>query len=268
MNNAMNNNRYTLITGASSGLGKAFATRCAGLGMHIILIALPGSNTGSLADSIMLHYGVDVKVFEFDLTDGDALRSTLEHITQHYHVNFLINNAGMGGTSHLTETTVEKIDSIIQLNVRSTVLVTRLLIPHLLKNERCYIMNISSMAAFTPIAYKTVYPASKAFISSFSLGLKEEFSGTGLSVSVVYPGPMMTNYQTSRRIIGQGFKGKMGLLTATDIAKLAVRKTMAGCPTIIPGFMNRVNHLLMSLLPSEWKSRIVSREVKKEIQYA
>lgn len=264
----MNTTKYTMITGASSGLGKAFAIQCASMGMHIILIALPGSNTASLAQSITLQYGVQVRVFEFDLTDVAALHHHLEHITENYTVDFLINNAGMGGTSHLTETTLENIDRIIQLNVRGTVMVTRLMVPHLLKNERSYIMNISSMAAFTPIAYKTVYPASKAFISSFSLGLKEEFSGTGLSVSVVYPGPMMTNSQTSRRIIGQGFKGKMGLLTAQVIAKLAIRKTMAGCSTVIPGFMNRFNHLLMSLLPVEWKSRIVSREVKKEIQYA
>ncbi len=264
----MNSKQYTLITGASSGLGKAFAIDCAARGMHIILIALPGSNTASLGGSIALQYGVDVQVFEFDLTDGDALHRHLAHITEHFNVSFLINNAGMGGTSHLTETAIEKIDQIIQLNVRSTVLVTRLLIPHLLKNDKSYIMNISSMAAFTPIAFKTVYPASKAFISSFSLGLNEEFSGTGLSVSVVYPGPMMTNSHTSRRIIGQGFKGKMGLLSAAAIARLAIRKTLAGQPTIIPGFMNRVNHLLMSVLPVEWKSRIVSREVKKEIQYA
>jgi short-subunit dehydrogenase len=257
-----------MITGASSGLGKALAIQCASMGMHIILIALPGSSTASLARNIALQYGVSVQVFEFDLTDSQALHSHLEHITRHYNVNFLVNNAGMGGTSHLVDSTVENIDRIIQLNVRSTAMVTRLMIPYLLKNERSYIMNISSMAAFTPIAYKTVYPATKAFISSFSLGLKEEFAGTGLSVSVVYPGPMMTNSQTSRRIIGQGFKGKMGLLTATAIAKLAVHKTLAGQPAIIPGWMNRVNHLLMSLLPVEWKSRIVSREVKKEIQYA
>lgn len=266
MNNAMH--KYTMITGASSGLGKAFAIECAAMGRHIILIALPGGNTASLARGIALQYGVDVQVFEFDLTDSQALHHHLQHISERYEVDFLINNAGIGGTSPLMETAVESIDRIIQVNVRSTALITRLMLPLLLRNEKSYIMNISSMAAFTPIAYKTVYPASKAFISSFSLGLKEEFAGTGLSVSVVYPGPMMTNSQTSRRIIGQGFKGKMGLLTATAIARLAVRKTLAGSPIIIPGFMNRVNHLLMSLLPAEWKLRIVSREVKKEIRYA
>jgi short-subunit dehydrogenase len=235
--------------------------------MDLILIALPGTYTRELANSLVNTFGIAVEVFEFDLTDNALLKKQLEHIIAHFPVNFLINNAGIGGTAAIRETTTEKIDQIIQLNVRSTVMITHQLIPHLLKHERSYIMNISSMAAFTPIAYKTVYPASKAFIASFSHGLREELSGTGLSVSVVYPGPIMTNSNTSRRVISQGMKGKMGLLPASAIASLALRKTLAGHPTIIPGLMNKLNHLLMTLLPLELKLKIISREVRKEMQY-
>lgn len=264
----MNNMKYTLITGASSGLGKEFAIQCAKMGMNIILIALPGGNTRSIAIHLMLEYNIEVRVFEFDLTDINELKRNLEDIILQYDIDFLINNAGVGGTAAITGATLEKIDQIILVNVRSTALVTRLLIPHLQKHEKSYIMNISSMAAFTPIAYKTVYPASKAFISSFSLGLNEELSGTGLSVSVVYPGPIMTNSVTSRRIIVQGLKGKMGLLPTSEIAKIALRKTLAGCTVIIPGFMNRLNYLLMNVIPLELKLKIVSKAVKKEIPYS
>lgn len=187
---------------------------------------------------------------------------------EHFSINFLINNAGIGGTSSLTETPVERIDDIIQLNVRSTSLITRMMIPHLLREPMSHILNVSSMAAFTPIAYKTVYPASKAFISSFSLGLREEFAGTGLSISVLYPGPIMTNSNTSRRIIHQGMKGKMGLLATTDIARIAIRKTLKGSPVIIPGLTNKLNHFIMNLLPLGFKLRVVSKEVKKEMQWS
>ncbi|QEH42235.1 SDR family oxidoreductase [Chitinophaga sp. XS-30] len=261
-------NTCTLITGASSGLGREFAIQCARLGHNLLLIALPGGNATSIARHLASAFGIRAEVFEFDLTDNAALQSHIDHITAHFEVDFLINNAGMGGTSAMMSTTVEKIDQIIQLNVRSTALITRLLIPHLLRNPRSYIMNISSMAAFTPIAYKTVYPASKAFISSFSLGLREEFAGTGLSVSVVYPGPIMTNSNATRRIISQGLKGKMGLLSTPAIAEIALRRTLQGQPVIIPGWMNRISHFCMHLLPMEMKLRIVSREVKKEIRYA
>lgn len=264
----MSTTAYTLITGASSGLGKEFAIQCARKGMNIILIALPGGNLGSIAHNLELEYQVSVKVFEFDLSDSEILKQQLHIITEQYAINFLINNAGVGGTSSITHTSLKRIDDIIMLNVRGTVLLTHLLIPHLLKHSQSYIMNIASMAAFTPIAYKTVYPASKAFISSFFLGLKEELTGTGLSVSVVYPGPIMTNSHTSRRIISQGRKGKMGLLPTPEIARIALKGTLAKQPVIIPGLMNRINHLLMQLLPLSLKMRIVSREVKKEIPFA
>lgn len=235
--------------------------------MNVILIALPGGQVEDLAYSLMNTYGVAAHAFEFDLTDPLQLREQLTHITATYRIDFLINNAGTGGTSAIQETSPERIDQIIQLNVRSTVMITHQLLPHLLQHERSYVMNISSMAAFTPIAYKTVYPASKAFVSSFSLGLREELSGTGLSVSVVYPGPIMTNSNTARRVISQGFKGKMGLLPTSTIARIALEKTRAGIPVIIPGRMNRLNHALMALLPLAVKLRIVSRAVKKEIHY-
>jgi short-subunit dehydrogenase len=263
----MTNGKYILITGASSGLGKEFAFQCARTGRNIILIALPGGQARSLADSLRLAFAIDVQVFEFDLTDSVELKYHINYIIKHFDIDFLINNAGVGGTSAITNTSLERIDQIIQLNVKSMALVTRLLIPHLLEHEHSFIMNISSMAAFTPIAYKTVYPATKAFISSFSLGLREELSGTGVSVSVVYPGPIMTNSNVTRRVISQGRKGKMGLLSTSEIARIALKQTLRRHSTIIPGFMNKLNHLLMSCLPTGLKMRIVSREVKKEILY-
>ncbi|RYE23952.1 MAG: SDR family NAD(P)-dependent oxidoreductase [Sphingobacteriales bacterium] len=259
---------HTLITGASSGLGKEFAVQCARRGMNLLLLALPGGNTQTIADNLAQEYKIDAKIFELDLTNSLELQSTVDTITAQYNINFLINNAGMGGTSLITETSLERIDQIIQLNVRSLAMLTRMLLPQLLKNGNSYIMNISSMAAFVPIAYKTVYPASKAFISSFSLGLREELKDQGLSVSVVYPGPIMTNYNTSERILAQGLKGKIGLLPTAEIAAIAVKQTLAGKATIIPGLFNKISQALMTFLPLGFQLRLVSGQVKNEVKYA
>lgn len=147
-------------------------------------------------------------------------------------------------------------------------MLTRMLMPQLLKQPESYILNVSSMAAFTPIAYKTVYPASKAFISSFSLGLRQELSSSGLSVSVLYPGPIMTNFSVSRRIISLGAKGRIGLLSTDKIAEIALRKTLAKQSIIIPGMVNSFNYWMMRMLPVEFKLKIVSKEIKKEISMA
>lgn len=170
----MTSKKYVLITGGSAGLGKELVIQCASIGLNVIIIALPSGSLRSLARQIGLEFGVDIVIIELNLTDQPLLIEQLEYIKKNYKVNFLINNAGTGGTAELLSSSLNYIDNIVQLNVRAMTTVTSLMVPHLIENEESYIMNISSMAAFSPIAYKTVYPASKAFISSFSLGLREE----------------------------------------------------------------------------------------------
>lgn len=256
---------YSIITGASSGLGREFAVQCARMKMNLILISLPGSHIQHIASQLQELYGIDVKVYEFDLTDAVELQQKIGHITNHYKINFLINNAGVGGTATIVDCPVRVIDNIIQLNIRSTTLLTRLLLPALMKNKKSYILNISSMAAFTPLAYKTVYPASKAFVSSFALGLRQELFSEGVSVSVVYPGPIMTNSNASVRILLQGFKARIGLLSASGIVAKALRQTLQGKAIIVPGFWNRLNYKLMALIPVLYKTKMISGNIRQEL---
>jgi len=263
----MNNKGYVLITGGSSGLGKELVLQCASLGWNVIIIALPNGNIKPLAKQIEREYGIKLVIFEFDITDQPLLIEHLENIVRNYDVNFLINNAGMGGTAEIMNSTMTYIDNIIQLNVRAMATVTRMMLDHLMTHKQAFIMNIASMAAFSPIAYKTVYPASKAFISSFSLGLREELKHTGVSVSVVYPGAIMTNSNVSQRIIALGRKGKIGLLPTAEIARIALRQSLAKKAIIIPGIWNRFNYALMRLIPLETRLRIVSGTIKSELGF-
>jgi len=260
------NKTYTLITGASSGLGSAFALCCARLEMNLILIALPGSAIKRTGEELSLLYGVEVHIFEFDLTNKLAFERHIEIIKASFAVDFLINNAGMGGTVPMLDSTPQMIDKIIQLNISCTALLTRELLPQLLQHSRSYVLNIASMAAFSPIAYKTVYPASKAFVSSFSLGLREEMQEQGVSVSVAYPGPIMTNSNTSQRILLQGYKGRLGLFSTMDLANRIIRQTLAGRAVIVPGWWNRMNQRLMGIIPSTVKVRLISGAIKRELQ--
>jgi len=160
---------------------------------------------------------------------------------------------------------MDYLDGILQLNIVAPTLLTRLLLPNLRQQKQAYMLSVSSMAAFSPIGYKTVYPASKAFIRYWSLGLREELKGSGVSVSVVYPGPMKTNVDVTQRIEKQGFMGKVGLLTPTKIAAIAVREMFQGKATIVPGFANKLNRALMALLPKFIKIPLISNAVEKEV---
>ncbi|MCF8247331.1 MAG: SDR family NAD(P)-dependent oxidoreductase [Saprospiraceae bacterium] len=257
--------KFAIITGASQGLGRAMAFDLAKRKTNLILISLPNENLSSLATELA-DFQVAVHFFETDL----SLRKNVELLTQtindNYQVNVLINNAGRGGSKRFEDVQLDYLDGILQLNMMATVLLTQLLLPNLRQQKQGFVLNVSSMAAFSPIGYKTVYPASKAFIRHWSLGLREELRGQGVSVCVLHPGPMRTNADIVQRIEKLGVKGRIGLLSPEEVAAIAIRQMLGGKATIVPGFMNKLNRLLMALLPNWLKISLISAAVKKEIQ--
>jgi short-subunit dehydrogenase len=259
------NPEYTLITGASLGLGRDFAIACAKRNMNLILISLPGEKPPVLAEYIAFRYRVKVVYFELDLIEKESLLRLHDLISQNYQVNMIINNAGFGGSRFFESSPLDYLDNMIQLNIRALSLLTRLMIGNLKRQPRAWIMNISSMAAFSPMPFKTLYPASKAFVYYFSRGLSEELKDTGISVSVVHPGPMMTNDDVSMRIRKHGFSGRLCLLPTESIASLSIDEMLKGKKVIIPGFSNKVNRILLKLLPFQIKMSILSGMVKHEV---
>lgn len=259
-------NLYTLITGASTGLGKELAIECARRKMNLILVSLPGENLPELCSNLADRFQIMAFPYETDLTDRDQVERLAAWVTANFSVNVLINNAGAGGTRLLETTSTDYIDRLIQLNIRATSLLVRLLIPELKMHRKAYILNVSSMAAFSPLPYKTVYPASKAFVYHFTRGLKAELRTTNIKVSVVNPGPIMTNADVTNRILKQGKLGRLALVPASSIAKISVSNLIKGKAVIIPGFLNQVNVFLMGLIPSGIKLSLSARIVQRELQ--
>lgn len=255
----------TLITGASSGLGRELAIECAKRKMNLLLVALPGRNLEEFCKQLSSSYQVLAFGFEGDLTEKEFISRLVNSILRKYRINFLINNAGVGGTVPFQEASIDYLDTIIQLNIRATTLLTRLLVEELKSHEQSYILNVSSMAAFSPIPYKTIYPASKAFIYSFSRGLSEELKGTSVKVVVLNPGPILTNPDVILRIMKQGIFGKIGLLTAGTISTIALTAIFEGKRVVIPGFFNNFNHWMMKIFPESVRLRILGNVIQREI---
>jgi len=259
--------KTALITGASKGLGKEYAIQCAALGYELLLVSLPHSNINGLGKEIASHFGVKVKCVEMDLTDFNQVNKLAMEVIANGSLDLLINNAGCGGSGEFEQSSVDFIDLVLNLNVRATALLTRLLIPALKKSlNQSYVINVSSMAAFSPIGYKHVYPASKAFLLSFTMGLREEFKHAGISFSSVHPGPMLTNSDTARRIIQQGAMAKFCTLNTSEIAAISLKEAFAGKDVIIPGFGNQLSYWIMKLLPSKLVQRLITNGVRNEIK--
>ncbi|WP_299835692.1 SDR family NAD(P)-dependent oxidoreductase [uncultured Tenacibaculum sp.] len=258
-------NNFALITGASQGLGLALAEELAKRKYNLLLVSLPNENLSTTADEIENIFGVTVKYFETDMTEKSNVIALSEWANA-YDVSVLINNAGSGGSKQITEVSLGYIEKIIQLNVTSTALLTKLLLPNLIESNNSYIMNVSSMAAFSPMGYKTVYPASKKFIDHFSMGLREELKEKNVSVTVIYPGPMKTNEEVTSRIESQSKFVNLGVVELDEIAEMSISKMFKGKRRVIPGRLNRISKFILDVLPLNTKIKMLSNAMKKEIQ--
>jgi len=181
-------------------------------------------------------------------------------------LKMLVNNAGIGGTRRFEQADQVNIDAIIGVNIRSMALLTWYLQENLKIAAPSFILNVASMASFSPIAYKSVYPASKAFVRNFSLGLREEMKEFGVSVSVLNPGPMATNADVRVRIGSQSSMARIGVMDADKVASIGIRKTLQGRAVIIPGFVNRLYRFLIGIVPGTFRIPLISSFVKRELR--
>lgn len=258
--------QYVLITGASCGLGKELAIECARRGMNLLLTALPNENINRLGKAFSHKYGVQVCTFEADLTKPEELKKFATSIADNYEVNMLINNAGLGGTKTFLEAAPEYVEQIVMLNVYALVLLTRLLLPNLKRQKNAYILNIASMASFSPMPYKMVYPASKAFVYSFSRGLDTELKGTGVSVSVAHPGGMKTNSEVTHSIENYNRIIRSTTLSVEKVAQICIKSLLKRKRIIIPGFLNKISWMLLKIVPLWMRLGIMRSSIRKDIE--
>ncbi len=257
--------KYALVTGAGKGLGKAIATELATKHINLLLLAREGEHLQAFCQELKLKFAIDVECLEIDFLETNAI-SQIENFIRHKDVFMLINNAGIGGTMLFEKTGADFIDAVIQVNVRMLAMITRMMVNKLSEHAHSYILNVASMASCCPIAYKTVYPASKAFVYSFSKSLALELKQSGIHVCVLLPGPIKTNAEVSKRIEKQGWWVKAGLQTPEKLASIAVKSLFNHTEVVIPGIVNKVNWLLLRLLPKTICIPIISRAMKNEIQ--
>ncbi|MDD4030072.1 MAG: SDR family NAD(P)-dependent oxidoreductase [Bacteroidales bacterium] len=256
---------FAIITGAAGGLGKAFSYELAKNGYNTILIDLPNKGLKNICHNIENQYSKKSDYYEADLTKIENIVDVSSDINQKYNVSILINNAGVGGTKSFNDADIDYLNTIIQLNVMATTIMTKQLFKNLQKQRKAYILNVSSMAAFSPVAFKTVYPASKVYVHYFSRGSYEEYKKSNVFVSVVNPGPMKTNPDVTERINKQGFFGKIGLLSPEKVAEISIRQLFKR-DTLIMLKGNGFSWLMLKLIPIWIRLPLFSLAVRRELK--
>lgn len=255
---------FTLITGSSHGIGRAMAEECARLGHNLLLVALDDQFLSKAADDLQARYSINVETLGIDLTAPEAPRRVFEWCRDYrYHVDTLINNAGFGRGGLFENTDLEEYIAMMKLNNQAMVSLTYHFLPAMQKLPKARIMNMSSLEATLPLPYKTVYTGTKNFVYAFSLALREELKTTNVSVSVLCPGPVLTNEDGLKRIKAHGRRSQILLMMPEQVAPIAINGMMKGKGVIIPGRLPFWIVKVAKLFPTATKMSILERLFRK-----
>jgi short-subunit dehydrogenase len=248
-------NRNALITGASAGIGREFARQLTGRVRSLILVARREERLNELRDELTRnHSDLTVHIRKIDLANlsqAEELIAWLER--EKIDVDLLINNAGLGDLGPFATSDPARNEQIMLVNVIALTSLTRRLLPQMIAKKRGAILNVSSSAGFLPIPGFAVYAATKAYVTSFSEALRAELRGTGVSVCVLCPGPVHTEFQEVASRPGRKVKPGPGpefvQVSAEQVVRDALAAIEADRPLVIPGFVMKIGMFLVRIMP-------------------
>ena len=242
-----------LITGASSGLGREFARQLAGRAGSIVLVARRRERLESLRDELTAKDpNLDLHARAADLMQRDELKAMCDWLEeQNIAINLLINNAGLGDHGPFLSSDPSRLRAMIELNVMGLTSLTRRLLPGMMAQRRGGILNVSSTAGFLPLPELAVYAACKAYVTSFSEGLRMELQGTGIHVSALCPGPVHTEFNTIATRAGASRRSapEFAYVSAEEVVRLGLKGIEQNRPLVIPGLAIKLAMLLARTTP-------------------
>lgn len=254
----MNSEPYTLITGASMGIGKALAEECARRGMNVLLVALPGPELDRLAEELREKYRVDIHVLGLDMLAAGTSQKIYEWCLEHdFQVDKLINNIGIGGRSDFETCTLPELDRMLVLNIQTATFLSKLFVERLKRHPRSYILNIGSAAGFFHVPYKAVYSATKAYLYSLTRSLRSELKPLGIHVAIITPGGADNKHDPVVHQKINGWLHRNLHHRAEYIARIALDGMLKGRKVIIPGILPKIYIRLSGTIPSSWVDAVV-----------
>lgn len=248
-----------LVTGASSGIGRALSHRFARAGSSCILLARSKNALHRLADDLSSRYGVETHVIVADLSASGSPREIVEELNHRgLSVDVLVNNAGFGDRGAFAEVSAERQVAMIQVNVTTLTELTRLLLPAMLDRDRGGILNVASTAAFQPGPFMSVYYATKAYVLSFSEGIAEETSESGVTVTCLAPGPTRTAFIEKADMENTNLFQWGTTMTPEAVAEAGYKAFRTGAVLVVPGWPNKIGAFLIRMTPRGVARKVVA----------
>ena len=255
--------KITLITGATGGLGKAFARLYAKDGNNLLLSGTNAEKLAAMQAELQGEFpDALVDVFQADLTDRAACKALYAYTQEKgYFVNNLVNNAGFGDCNAFAEMDVDTQLNMLDVNCAALLYFTRMFLTDMLQNDEGHIINVSSMAAFMPSPYMSTYHASKAYVLYLGEAIAHEIRKTKVRILTLCPGPF-----------DSGFVGKAGNdytfekikpIPAEKVAEYGYKKSQKGKRVAVVGFGNKLTTFLPRLFSRKFVTTVAASTARK-----
>ena len=240
------NDRWALVTGASSGIGAEFAARLAGRGMHLVLAARRTDRMNALAEDLVTKHGTKCHIVTIDLATPNASQKLMDEIQkQGVQIELLVNNAGVGLIGEIETTSPADVQRVLNLNINTLTDLTYRVLPGMLERGHGAVINVASVAAFQPVAFMAAYAASKSYVLHFSEALWAEARSRGVTVMALCPGVTQTEFF---EVAGApGWLEKHSSQTPFRIVKSAMAALEKRRQYVIPGWKDYLMSLLVRL---------------------
>ena len=248
--------KNVIITGAAFGIGSAFARLLAEKGCNLCLVDIDEAKLAETAASVR-NKGIKPILMIKDLSQSanrEAIFSSLD--AEDFSADILINNVGIGYWRHFRDTQWNKIEQIIDINVKCMTHMTNLALPGMLKRNSGYLVNLSSTAAFIGAPNGVCYSATKAYIRIFSETLDMELKDTGVKVLCVFPGATTTHFWEFAGMATGKYDKNVSKMTAGEVAEEAILAMERGKSSVVAGNKNKISMLAAKFLPRELLKQI------------
>lgn len=241
--------KVALVTGATSGLGLAYAKEYASKGYNLIITGRKEDKIRGNAEDIAKKYKVDVKIIIVDLSNEEGLNQLLCDIKED-EIEVLVNNAGFGLKPEFANTPIEDLNQLMFLQINMVTILTRSILKNMIENNNGTIINISSDGAFAIMPHNVLYSSSKLFIINLTQGIYMELVGTKIKVQVVCPGFMDTDFHKNAGMnIVKKKKGFMSFMQPEKVVELAMKDLKKGKVVSLPGMEPKMIRLFVKLMP-------------------
>lgn len=263
----MNNNAYALVTGGTSGIGYELCKLLAEDGYNLIIVARDQNELDNVADEIKNAYGVEAITIAKDLFERSNAFDLFNEIkSRGLEIEILINNAGHGHYGEFLDTNLTMELKIIDLNIASLVILTKLFLQDMVSRGSGRIMNLSSIASKAPGPWQSVYHGTKAFVQSFTEAIRNEVKDSGVTLTALLPGATATEFFEKAGMEKSKIVQESKLDDPADVAKDGYEALMKGDDMVVSGFKNKVQ-VAMSGVTSDEKLAEKMRKQQEPVGY-